>query len=189
MTENAPSPALPVAIAAAAGFAEQTLTDVQKALIAAGKKFHVICPDGGLVQGWHDGAWGHHFMADDKLADVLSADYAALILPDGANSAKTLVGDPHAKRLIKAFTEGGKPVLAVGEAVGLLAAAEMAAARRVSAPEDLQDLLGQAGAEVAAETAVTIDGNLITAAARDGLTDALEAFFGKLDAESVPQAA
>ena len=94
---------LPIAILAAAGFAETTFTDTQKTLLAKGRTMKVISPDGGLVQGWHAEAWGHHFMADEAVGDSLAADYCGLILPDGANSAKTLAENPHTKRLIAAF--------------------------------------------------------------------------------------
>ena len=47
--------------------------------------------DGGLIQGWHDGGWGHHFMADSDLSEALSADYSALVVPAGSRSTATLV--------------------------------------------------------------------------------------------------
>jgi len=40
---------LPIAILAAAGFAETTFTDTQKTLLARGRKVKVVSPDGGLV--------------------------------------------------------------------------------------------------------------------------------------------
>ncbi|MEK9661273.1 MAG: DJ-1/PfpI family protein, partial [Alphaproteobacteria bacterium] len=72
-----------------------------------------------LVQGWHEEAWGHHFMADENLADMLSADFSGLIVPDGERSNSTLAENPHARRFVKAFVENGKPVLAVADAVSL----------------------------------------------------------------------
>ena len=67
---------LPIAILAAAGFAELTFTSTQKTLLTKGRAMQVISPDGGLVQGWHADAWGHHFMADGAIGDALAAEAA-----------------------------------------------------------------------------------------------------------------
>lgn len=179
----------PIAIVAAAGFVEQSLTNTQKTLIAAGLPFHVITPEGGLVQGWHEDAWGHHFMADEKLADVISADYCGLILLDGANSADSLTANPHIKRLLKGFLEGGKPVLAIDHAIRLLIAAEAAVGRRVAAPEALRSDLTRDGAEPVDGEPLVVDGTLVTATADASGPARLDAFLSLLDSGSVSQAA
>lgn len=180
---------LPIAILAAAGFAETTFTDTQKFLLGKGAKLKVISPDGGLVQGWHDGAWGHHFMADEKIADALAADYAGLILPDGANSRDTLAENVHTKRLIGAFIDADAPVLAIGEAVGLLVTAEVAAGRRLAASAELSEELIRAGADWAGDETLVTDGQLVTATSEAGSEKRLEAFLTLVSGESVPQAA
>jgi protease I len=179
----------PIAIVAAAGFIEQSLTNTQKALIAANIPSHVITPEGALVQGWHENAWGHHFMADEKLADVISADYRGLILLDGPNSADSLTESAHAKRLVKAFVEGGKPVLAIDDAIRLLIAAEVAAGRRIAAPQALRSDLTRDGAEPVDSEALVTDGALVTATAEASGPARLEAFLGLLANDSVSQAA
>jgi protease I len=184
-----PESTLPIAIIAAAGFVEHSLTNTQKALIAAGQPFHVITPEGGLVQGWHENAWGHHFMADEKLADVISADYRGLIMLDGARSADTLTENPHAKRIVKAFLDGNKPVLAIDDAVRVLIAAEGAVGRRVAAPEALRSDLTRDGAEPVDSESLVVDGTLVTATAAASEGDRLEAFLALLSDGSVPQAA
>lgn len=179
----------PIAIVAAAGFIEQSLTNTQKALIAANLPYHVITPEGALVQGWHENSWGHHFMADEKLADVISADYCGLILLDGPNSADSLTENAHAKRLVKAFVEGHKPVLAIDDAIRILIAADVTAGKRIAAPEALRSELTRDGAEaIDSETLVT-DGVLVTATAEASGTARLEALLGLLAPSSVPQAA
>ncbi len=184
-----PETNLPIAIVAAAGFVEQSLTNTQKALIAASLPFHVITPEGALVQGWHQESWGHHFMADEKLADVISADYCGLILLDGANSADSLTENAHAKRLVKAFVDGGKPVLAINDAIRILVAAEVAAGRRIAAPESLVSELTRDGAEPVTTESLVTDGALVTATAEASGPARLEAFLGLLASGSVPQAA
>ena len=180
---------LPIAIVAAAGFVEQSLTNTQKALIAAGLPFHVITPEGALVQGWHEDAWGHHFMADEKLADVISADYSGLILLDGANSADSLTENAHAKRFLKAFMDAGKPVLAIDDAIRILIAAEVAVGRSVAAPEALRSELTRDGAEPVDGEVLATDGALVTATAEAGGKARLDAFLALLGSGSVPQAA
>jgi protease I len=180
---------LPIAIVAAAGFIEQSLTNTQKTLIAAGLPYHVISPEGALVQGWHEESWGHHFMADKKLADVISADYCGLILLDGPNCADSLTENAHAKRLVKAAMDSGKPVLAINDAIRLLIAAEVAAGRRIAAPEALQSDLMRDGAELVGGESLVVDGALVTATAEAAGPVRLEAFLGLVASGSVPQAA
>lgn len=184
-----PENTLPIAIVATAGFIEQSLTNTQKALIAANLGFHIITPEGALVQGWHENSWGHHFMADEKLADVIAADYGGLILLDGPTSADSLTENAHAKRLVKAFVEGGKPVLAIDDAIRILIAAEAAAGRRIAAPEALRSALTRDGAEPVESESLVIDGALVTATAEASGPGRLEAFLGLLASNSVPQAA
>ena len=181
---------LPIAILAAASFAETTFTDTQKKLLARGRQVKVISPDGGLVQGWHDGAWGHHFMADEDIANALAADYAGLILPDGKNSADTLIENVHTKRLIAAFMDSGQPVLVVGDALRLLVPAGIAAARKIAGAAEVDEEVARAGAELIADQNLVTDGNLITATSDSASQTRLEAFLGLIEeGESVPQAA
>lgn len=180
---------LPIAILAAAGFEETTFTDFQKALLAAGHVARVVTPDAGLVQGWHEEGWGHHFMADDNLSDVLSADFSGLIVPDGQRSNQTLAANPHARRFVKAFVDTGKPVLTVADAATLLVAAEVAAAKRVTGPATVRDALTQAGAAWADDEAIVTDGNVVTTADQTGNAARLEAFLALFDDAEVQEAA
>ncbi len=180
---------LPIAILAAAGFAELTFTNTQKTLLAKGRAMKVVSPDGGLVQGWHAGAWGHHFMADQAIGDALAADYCGLILPDGANSAHTLSENPHTKRLIGAFLDAGQPTLIIGEAISLLVSAEVAAGRRLAGDPELGTELDRAGATWVADEAAVTEGSLITATSEATGADLIGAFLALIDGNSVPQAA
>lgn len=180
---------LPIAILAAAGFEETTFTDFQKALLAAGHVAKVVTPDGGLVQGWHENGWGHHFMADENLSDVLSADFSGLIVPDGNRSNSTLAANPHARRFVKAFVDTGKPVLAVADAATLLVAADVAAARRVTGPESVRESLDQAGAIWVAEEAIVTNENVVTTTEQTGNAARLEAFLALFANEDVQEAA
>jgi protease I len=179
----------PIAILAAAGFEETTFTDFQKALLVAGRVARVVTPDGGLVQGWHEESWGHHFMAEENLSDVLSADFSGLIVPNGERSNTTLAANPHARRFIKAFVDTGKPVLTVGDAVSLLAISEAVAKRKVTGPEDQQAALSEAGAEWVADEAVVTDENIVTTTPESSNHARLQAFLELFDTEEVQEAA
>ncbi|MBM3559104.1 MAG: peptidase C56 [Alphaproteobacteria bacterium] len=176
------SAALPVALLVAPGFAETQFTDAQKALLGGGGKVRVVTTEGSLVQGWHEEAWGHHFMADAVLADVLASDYAGLIVPGGVRSIDALLESPHARRVVKAFVDTGKPVLMIGEALALLVRAEVAATRRVAAPAGLADVVAQAGGTVEGEV-LTRDDNLLTVGGNDGAREAIGAFIDTLRGE------
>ena len=180
---------LPIAILAAAGFGEVTFTDTQKTLISKGRSMRVISPDGGLVQGWHADAWGHHFMADESIGDSLAADYCGLILPDGRNSALTLSENPHTKRLIAAFLDAEQPVLVIGEAISLLVTADVAAGCRIAGDAELGEELSRAGAHWVPDEGVVTDGTLITATTSSTGAALIETFLGMLTNSSVPQAA
>ncbi len=180
----------PIAIIVAAGFVEAQFTTAQKRLLADELDFQVLSPDGGLVQGWHDGSWGHHFMADDKLADVLSADFQAVIVPSGERAVAALDANPHASRLIKAFVDAGKPMCIAGPVVTLLATAEVAAGRRVAADGAAAETLAKAGANVD-EDAIVTDGALITARDDADFNGVLTALLNQIreGAEAVDEAA
>jgi len=104
------------------------------------------------------------FMTDAKLSEVLSADFAALLLPDGPQSIATLARDPHAKRLVKAFVETDKPVAVLGHAVSLLQVAEVASGRTVAGAEATREAVTIEGGTTWSEEPLVIDSNLITTA-------------------------
>lgn len=186
MSENAKK--LPIAILVAAGFIEEHLTDTQKTLLNSETRSVVIAAEGGLVQGWHDNSWGHHFMAEENLSDVLSADFSALIIPGGERSILTLARSPHASRVVKAFVDAEKPIAAFGAAPRLLAQAGVAAGRRVTAAAGEQAALEQAGAQWVDETLV-VDRLLITANEQAPTAPVLNAFLLALESEPVDEAA
>ena len=180
---------LPIAILAAAGFEDTTLTDFQKALLAAGHVARVVTPDAGLVQGWHEDGWGHHFMADDNLSDMLSADFSGLIVPNGERSNKTLNANLHARRFVKAFVDTGKPVLMVADAVSLLVAAEVAGARRVTGPEAEREAVSASGAVWVEDEPIVTNENVVTTTDQTSNGARLQAFLDLFADAEVQEAA
>ena len=85
--------------------------------------------------------------------------------------------------------DSGKPVLAINDAIRLLIAAEVAAGRRIAAPEALRSDLTRDGAEPVEDETLVTDGALVTATAKAAGPVRLEAFLKLLASGSVPQAA
>ena len=112
---------LRIAIMVANGFEERHFTEAQRALADSGATVTVISPENGLANSWHGKNWGHYFPTDKQLNEVLAADFNALILPGGSRSILKLAGNAHARRIVTSFVDGAKPVVALGEAVNLLA--------------------------------------------------------------------
>ena len=152
-----------VAILVANGFKEVDMTEPQRALLAAGAKVRLVSPENGVVNGWHEAAWGHYFPVDQALSSALAADFDALLMPGGVRGIDKLAQNAHTIRFVRGFVDGSKPVALFGEAVGLLAAAERAKGVAVCAQADGTALAG-AGATVG-EDPIAVDGAILTIAA------------------------
>ncbi len=157
-----------VAIMVASGFIEEHMTDVQKALIAAGAQTTIVSPENGVANGWHDGSWGHNFFVDEKINDVLPSQYDLLLIPGGARSTATLAGNAHVRRVLKGMVEANKPVALTDDATTLLIDAEVASGRTATAPESVREKLAEAGVTVTNDEPVVVDGPVISMAATEG---------------------
>jgi putative intracellular protease/amidase len=170
-----------VAILVANGFEEVDMTEPQRALLAAGTVPKLISPEQGLVNGWHGKAWGHYFPIDSSLSTALAADFDALLIPGGERGVEKLAGNPHTKRFIRGFMDGGKPVAAIGHAPILLIGAERANGRMLACSTPVRVALEAAGARISEEP-IAVDGNLITARS-DAEFDSVKIAIVKLFAE------
>ncbi|MDD3030435.1 MAG: DJ-1/PfpI family protein [Alphaproteobacteria bacterium] len=135
-----------VAILAANGFDENTMTEIQRALTSAKASFKTIAPEQGLVNGWQDNRWGHYFPVDALIGEALGSDFDILVIPGGERATAKLETNLHTRRIVNHFLEAGKPVAAVGDGVKLLALSPKIAGICVAAPETSQDALVHAGA-------------------------------------------
>ena len=172
-----------VALLVANGFAEHEMTDTQKALVAAGATPKVVSPEIGLVNGWHEGTWGHNFYVEVKPGSVLPSQYDALLVPGGERSMTALLENAHARRIVKGMVDMNKPVGIVSDAVQLLERAEVLAGRTVAVPEAHREAAAAAGATLSEEP-VAVDGNLVTSAGGEHLPAFIEAFVGLIDGEA-----
>lgn len=159
MSPAAASPS--VLILVANGIDEVQLTEMQRALTKAGLKFCTVAPEQGLVNSWHDNAWGHYFPVDRGIGEALGSDFDALALPGGTRSALKLKQNLHTRRLINHFLDADKPVAAIGAGVGLLALGTRIGGRELAATADIVPELIAAQARIS-DDAVETDRNLHT---------------------------
>ena len=171
-----------IAIMVASGFNEEHMTDIQKALVAAGAQTTIVSPEVGVANGWHDGGWGHNFFVDEKVSDVLPSRFDMLFVPGGNRSTINLTQNAHAIRVLKGMVESGKPVVLTEDAGLVLAAAEVASGRTISATEEAREKIEAAGASIA-EAGFTVDGSLLSLADGEQIGEFIVAVKGALGAE------
>lgn len=162
-----------IAILVANGFVEQDLTHTQRALQAAGANARIVGMDNGLVNSWTGESWGHNFATDFLLNNALAADFSMLVILSGRRSVEKLKLTAHTKRFIGGFMNASKPVVAMGDAIELLAFTDQIKGRQVSAAGFVPSLITNAGAVVVDEN-IKVDGNLMSGYATD-ITDTVNA--------------
>lgn len=158
---NMPHDDASIAILIANGFNETQITTVQRTLTTAKIPHHIIAPEQGLVNGWRNGNWGHHFNVDRNISTAMGSDYECLIIVGGEAGINKLKSNLHTRRIINHFLEAKKPVAAIGEGVELLALSPKSAGLTVSAPNSLKDVLDAANIEVS-QDARQIDNSVLT---------------------------
>jgi protease I len=175
MQNDKPLAGKTIAILVSNGFEEVQMTEPQRALLAAGAALKIVSTEQGLVNGWHEKAWGHYFAVDVPLSNALAADFDAVLIPGGERGVAKLAANPHTKRILRGFADAGKPIAALGVAPQLLALSERIQGRTVVANDSVRETLEAACAKLVDDT-VVVDGNLITA--RDDLD--MPAFKGSI---------
>ncbi len=163
-----------IAVLVANGFEESEYIAVQKELLGLGASLRILSNIQGLVNGWTGSGWGMNFPVDLQLSEAMAADFDGCFVPSGERSVVKLAQTAHTKRLLNHFIEAGKPVLAVGEGAALLALTRCISGRTISLPAAHADALTQAGAVVAADEEISIDGALMTATSGAALRAALD---------------
>jgi protease I len=161
MLGNKPLSGKSIAIMVASGFNEEHMTDIQKALVAAGAQTTIVSPEVGVANGWHDGGWGHNFFVDEKISDVLPSRFDMLFVPGGSRSTLNLTQNAHAIRVTKGMMDAGKPVVLTEDAGLVLVAAEAAAGRSLSVAEEAREKVEAAGASIV-EAGYNVDGALLS---------------------------
>lgn len=150
------------AILVANGFNEIEMTMFQRGMMEAGATPRIISVENSLANGWQGNGWGHYFAVDKHLADALAADYEILIIPGGHRSHDKLKLTAHTRRFIGGFMAAYKPVMAMGDAVKLMAESGLISGVMVTGPEDVRSVVTESGAAWS-DIGPTIHNNLISA--------------------------
>lgn len=156
-----PLAGLNVAILIANGFHEIEMTSFQRALLEAGASPKIISVESSLAHGWQGKGWGHYHPVDKHLSDALAADYDVLLVPSGYRGHEKLKQTAHTRRFIGGFMMAFKPVLAMGDAVKMMAEIGVIKAMMVSASEDIRPALAE-NAVIVSENSPTIHNNLMS---------------------------
>jgi protease I len=146
-----------VAILAAGGVDDAQLGGARKPLVDAGAVADVVAARRGELAG----ARGGPVAADRALEESHAADYDVLVLPGGRGAAIELGQDGRALQLVREFMAGDKPVVAIGDGIKLLIAADAVAGRVIAAPREIADEVRAKGGEVV-DAPVHVDEKLIT---------------------------
>jgi len=146
-----------VAILAADGVDAAQVDSPRKALTDAGVVADVVAMRGGELRAGAGGA-----VTVDRTLDVChAADYDALVIPGGDESAEALRGDERAIQFVREFMAADKPVAAIAEGVRLLVAADSLAGRAVAGGGDVATDVAGAGGELV-DSPLHVDEKLIT---------------------------
>lgn len=156
-----------VAILVANGFHEIEMTTFQRALIEAGAAPKIISVESSLAHGWQGKGWGHYHPVDKHLSDALAADYDVLLVPSGYRGHEKLKQTAHTRRFIGGFMMGFKPVLAMGDAVKMMAEIGVIKGMMVAASDEVRPVLTENGV-IASENSPTIHSNLMSMLADAG---------------------
>jgi protease I len=151
-----------IAVLVADGVEQNHLDAPLTALEDAEAEVYLIAPRTGTVRAIKQTKKGNKLPVELAVTDVHPASFDALVLPGGADAVATLAHNRQALLFISAMVRGGKPVAAIGHAARLLAAADVAAGRRITSWKSVQADLEAAGAQWADKDYI-VDGKLLTA--------------------------
>ncbi|MEU8618594.1 DJ-1/PfpI/YhbO family deglycase/protease [Streptomyces sp. NPDC048623] len=83
--------------------------------------------------------------ADTRLADVTAQEYDAVVVPGGTLNADRLRTNVHARRLVRAFAEAGRPVAAICHGPWLLVDGSIVRGRELTSYPSLRTDIENAG--------------------------------------------
>lgn len=150
-----------IAILATDGVEQSEVEEPRRALDAAGAITHLIAPNGESIQAMIHDEKGSRLPVDCQLADALSGDYHALLLPGGLANPDRLRMDPMAVQFVREFMLGDKPVAAICHGAWMLVEAGAVGGRTLTSWPSLQTDIRNAGGAWVDET-VHVDERLIT---------------------------
>ncbi|TGY87827.1 hypothetical protein E5163_12975 [Marinicauda algicola] len=127
-----------------------------------GFKTLIASPNKSLVSGRSDTREEMNFVVDMAPADAGVDKFEGLVIPGGERSTKLLMESQDMRLLVHDFVKAGKPVLALGEAVALLA--------------EVSEKQGVEG-----DAALALKGEVFAGSGEDAAEDASKAFVDALE--------
>ena len=117
----------------------------------------VAGPVGGKT---YQGKHGYPCTADVAIAEVISGEFDALLIPGGFAPDK-LRRDPKVLQLTRAFNDQGKPIAFICHAGWICISADILRGRKATSTVGIRDDMSNAGAEWVDQELV-VDGNFIS---------------------------
>jgi protease I len=150
-----------VAFLCADGVEQIELEAPLNAVRLAGAKVSIASIEKGSVSSVEGQDDADAFVVDSLVGDIEERQLAALVVPGGRQSLKSLCADEGARNLVIAFIELDKTVATIGSACSLLIAARVVRGRTLAVPPELRDSLEAAGG-IYSEHPMHRDQHLIT---------------------------
>ncbi|HZP12167.1 MAG TPA: type 1 glutamine amidotransferase domain-containing protein [Nevskiaceae bacterium] len=150
-----------IAIMATHGFEQAELTEPLETLRGAGAQVDVIAPDAGEIQGFRHFEKGDAVKVDKTLAEAISDDYDAIVIPGGVHNPDALRINEKAIAFVHGFAKAGKTIAAICHGPWVLVNAGLAKGRTLTSYQTIRVDLQNAGAKVV-DQEVVVDGNFIT---------------------------
>ena len=126
---------------------------------------------------------GKTIRPDLTIDEAIADDFDALIIPGGVRNPDQLRMHPGVVELIREFDRQGKPIAAICHGPWLLVEADLLRGKHATSWPSIRTDLGNAGANVVDEAAVT-DGNIITSRKPDDVPAFTEALIQAIEARA-----
>ena len=149
------------AMVATDGFEQSELTEPREALKRAGAVVDIVAPKSWRIQGMRHHESGEAVPVDHIIDEVVSDEYAGLVLPGGVANPDALRLNPKVVGFVREFFEAKKPVAAICHGPWTLIEADVVRGRTVTSWPSLKTDLKNAGANWV-DQEVVVDKGLVT---------------------------
>ncbi len=153
-----------IAILSTNNFEDSELTSPRDAVHEAGAATVVVSTESGSIEGKN----GTEVSVDLATSEANAADYDALLLPGGTSNADQIRTDEAAVKLVREFTQAGKPVGVICHGGWILTDAEAVYGVRMTSYPSLKTDLSNAGATWVDEE-VVVDKRIVSSRTPDDL--------------------
>jgi protease I len=157
-----------LALVATDGFEQPELTEPREALKREGAVVDIVAPKSGRIQGMRHHERGDTVPVDHIIDEVVSDEYAGLVLPGGVANPDTLRLNPKVIGFVREFFEANKPVAAICHGAWTLVEADVGRGRTITSWPSLKTDLKNAGANWV-DQEVVVDNGLVTSRRPDDL--------------------